>query len=144
MSAAVKTATISKEVKDLWSKAHPEFRAVRTHVNCKKIRDLGILSECRQDRLRGAESCAIGVQSRNNIIDSADEVRPCHGIVEKTEGFSCESFGCGEMLDELTNYVRGRLSWQSGISRRILFIVVEDIDDAQTIDIDDAAADFKS
>ena len=44
------------------------------------------------------------------------------------------------MLDELTDDVRRRSCGQTRIPGRVLFVVIENIDNAQAIDIDEAAA----
>ena len=106
----------------------------------RKTSNSGICSKRFENRVRSPASCALGVEGGYDFIDVGSEARACGGVVEQVQGLFGESLGCGEVLNELTNHMRRRFCWQAGIRGRVLYIVVEDIDDAQAVDIDETPA----
>ena len=88
--------------------------------------------------MRGAAGCALGFESCYDLVDIGDKARASLWIVQQAQGLGGESLRRGEMLDELTHDVWRWFCGQTRVRGWVLFVVVEDIDYAQAIDIDES------
>ena len=77
------------------------------------------------------------------LVDLRDKSRAMLRIVHQDQRLRGESLRRGKVLDELADDVRRRSCGQARISGRILFVVVQDIDNAKAVDIDQSAADLE-
>ncbi len=79
----------------------------------------------------------MGFESCYDLVDIGDKAGASLWIVQQAQGLGGESLGRGEMLDELTHDVWRWFCGQTRVCGWVLFVVIENIDYAQAIDIDE-------
>ena len=93
--------------------------------------------------MSGAPRGTFGIEGRYDLIDFGHEARADVGIVQQAQRLRGEGLRGRKMLDELAHEVRRRSCRKTGVRGWILFVVIEDVNDAQAIDIDEPAAYLK-
>jgi hypothetical protein len=109
----------------------------------KENLELGNLSNGIQNHLSGAPRGPLGIEGRYDLIDFGSEARADVGIVQQAQRLRGEGFRRRKMLDELAYEVRRRSCRKTGVRGWILLVVIEDVNDAQAINIDEPAAYLK-